>query len=283
MIKIVTGWSNPGGSTVANINLTNLLNTNGIPAILYGPHEWHKGRCKSGQMEDICVEQDDVFILHFLPPAPRIPVRKVILSCHETELINFGFGGGGKPSMSSYDYCALLKTGVFDAVHFVSRYQRDWHNIDAFPNMVIPNVLSHLDLLEREKHNIGCSIAGVIGSIDPNKNTHEAIQAALYDGCSKVILYGIVTNEPYYSHKIQPLIDEHGKDVVAYAGHCDDQEMMYGSVDVVYHRSKMETFNMIAAECELTGTLYDGPEPKYDDLWLESDILEAWKNALGIS
>jgi len=276
LVKIVTGWSNPGGSTVAHINLVNLLNKNHIPATLYGPHDWHMGRCKSAHITELQVNPDDVFILHFLPPAPRIPVRKVILSCHETELINFGLNGRAGPT--SYDYCALLKTGVFDAVHFVSTYQRDWHNMDGFPNMVIPNVLSNLKKLDRDEHDD--VVAGVIGSIDPNKNTHLAIERALAFGCSKVILYGSVTNEPYYSHKIQPLIDHYGKDVVSYAGHCDDQEVMYGSIDVVYHSSKNETFNMIAAECELTGTEYKGPEPKYDNLWEESDILEAWKNAI---
>ena len=39
MIKIITGWSNRGGSTFAFINLTNKLNEYGYETILYGPHE----------------------------------------------------------------------------------------------------------------------------------------------------------------------------------------------------------------------------------------------------
>ena len=30
-VKIVSGWSNPGGSTIHHIGLTNLLNQNGLP------------------------------------------------------------------------------------------------------------------------------------------------------------------------------------------------------------------------------------------------------------
>jgi len=50
MVKIVSGWSNRGGSTFAFINLTNALNKAGYDTTFYGPHEWHLDKCKSGRM-----------------------------------------------------------------------------------------------------------------------------------------------------------------------------------------------------------------------------------------
>jgi hypothetical protein len=41
MIKIISGWSNKGGSTIALIALTNALNAEGYETTFYGPHDWH--------------------------------------------------------------------------------------------------------------------------------------------------------------------------------------------------------------------------------------------------
>ena len=50
MIRIVSGWSAPGGSTVAHIELTNLFNNNDIPCKFYGPHDWMLDQCESEQL-----------------------------------------------------------------------------------------------------------------------------------------------------------------------------------------------------------------------------------------
>jgi hypothetical protein len=65
MIKILTGWSNTGGSTTAFINLTNLFNKNGIDCTMYGPHDYHLNKCKSGRLNDIRLEENDNLIIHF--------------------------------------------------------------------------------------------------------------------------------------------------------------------------------------------------------------------------
>ena len=57
MIKIITGWSNRGGSTFAFINLTNKLNEYGYETILYGPHEWHLDKCKSDLLKNYITEK----------------------------------------------------------------------------------------------------------------------------------------------------------------------------------------------------------------------------------
>ena len=84
MVKILSGWSNKGGSTFAFIKLTNELNNAGIDTTFYGPHEWHLDKCKSGLLNNnFKTNKDDILIVHFLNLGQRPDVKKVILSCHE--------------------------------------------------------------------------------------------------------------------------------------------------------------------------------------------------------
>ena len=45
MIKIISGYTNPGGATTALINLTNELNKNNLYTTMYGPHDWFVNQC----------------------------------------------------------------------------------------------------------------------------------------------------------------------------------------------------------------------------------------------
>ena len=65
-IKIVSAWSNPGGSTVHFIDLCNLLNDNGFDCTFYGYHTWHLDKCKSGTFNNVYLEEDDILISHFV-------------------------------------------------------------------------------------------------------------------------------------------------------------------------------------------------------------------------
>ena len=106
-VKIVSGWSNPGGSTTHHINLTNLLNDNGYDCTFYGPHDWHKDKCKSASIQECRLDSEDILISHFiqLPPAN---VKKHILSCHETNLFPL----------------RDILPQWYDLIHFVSNYKR---------------------------------------------------------------------------------------------------------------------------------------------------------------
>ena len=75
MVKIVSGWSNRGGSTFAFINLTNELNKAGYDTTFYGPHEWHLDKCKSALMTELKINKDDTLIFHFLPSSNSQPVK----------------------------------------------------------------------------------------------------------------------------------------------------------------------------------------------------------------
>ena len=66
MIKIVSGYTDKGGSTVALINLCNFFNENGLECTLYGNQNWHRDKCKSGNIEnDLTLKPNDKLIYHF--------------------------------------------------------------------------------------------------------------------------------------------------------------------------------------------------------------------------
>jgi hypothetical protein len=256
-IKILSAWSLPGGSTIANINLCNLFNASGYDCTFYGPHEWQEHHCKGASLEDVKIESGDVIISHFLEMGERPKTaHKVVLSCHETNV--FPIKG---------------KKKFWDNIHFVSESQKEWQGVDG---VVIPNVISPLENNGGRK-----GYAGVIGSIDPHKQTHLSIKRALLAGYKKVLVYGLITDQRYYIKHIKPL--EKNKKVVL-AGHFDDKQKMYDSVEEVFHSSKRETYNLVQFECERAGVKYNGLESTLTSAEVKPDeeILNLWKTLLEI-
>lgn len=250
-VKIVSGWSNPGGSTLHHIGLTNLLNENGYDCTFYGPHEWHKDKCKSAHIQDCRLDSEDILISHFIQlPPPE--VKKHILSCHETNLFPLRF----------------MPTEGYDEVQFVSINQKEWHGVDVSCSIIPPRV----DKISwtSPKNNV----AGVIGSIDDHKQTHKAIEMALEDEYDKVVLFGGVNDPGYFEEYVQPFADH-----IEVRNHVDDKEAMYGSVEAVYHTSIRETYGLVEAECKLAGVPYRGTEnnPK---ILPDKEILKLWKKVL---
>ena len=90
MIKIISGWSNKGGSTFALINLTNELNKFGLDTTFYGPHEWHLDKCKSDKLQNLKLTEKDIVISHFINLGLRPKVKKIVLFCHEKNLFEVG-------------------------------------------------------------------------------------------------------------------------------------------------------------------------------------------------
>jgi len=126
-VSILSGWSNPGGSTLHHIALTNLLNENGFDCAFWGPHLWHLDKCeaKNFQQEEFNVGEDDILVSHFIQTNPRMKCRKHILSCHETNLFPLD----------------KLGTKQYDAVQFVSDRQRIWQRVDG---VIIPPVIEEV-------------------------------------------------------------------------------------------------------------------------------------------
>ena len=267
-VKILSGWSNPGGSTTAFIDLTNLLNSNGIPCVFYGAHDWHLDKCSARNFLKYRPHKDDIVISHFIKINPIC--KKHIYSCHEKEIT----------PLKSMDL------SMYHSIVFVSESQKDWHNINR-TSVVIPPIVTKV-----EWRNPKNNIAGVIGSIDRNKQTHESIKRALNDGYNKVILFGAITDTPYFNESVIPFIDSgdagwnDNKPASPYseglAGYEDDREAMYGQVSEVYHSSLSETYGLVEAECRLSGIPFNGIS-NGQEILNNKEILERWKKLLKIT
>jgi hypothetical protein len=127
-------------------------------------------------------------------------------------------------------------------------------------------------LIYRDKGD-KCKIAGVIGSIDLNKQTHVSICRALNGGCEHVKVFG----EPkgsYYDSYVKPLCGSR----VTIEGFSDNKQSMYDSIDCVYHSSLSEVACLVKDECNSTGTKFIGTDATNTDIedLTNSQIINRW-------
>ena len=235
-VKIVSGWTDPGGSTISFINLCNLFNTNGHDCVLYGPHEWHLDQCK-GSLHHLSMLQGnpgEILLTHFVELKERPQgFDKVILTCHEKE-----------------SWKVKDNPVHWDEIVYVSESQRDWQGVYG---RVIPNVIENLDFFDWSSQKETTAV-GIIGGIEPNKQTHLSIERALADGHTNILIFGVIHSEEYYETKIKHYVDS-GK--VFMMGFEKNKQFMYNQVEKVYHSSKSETFNLVKAECEMLTLDFD--------------------------
>ena len=259
-VKILSGWSNPGGSTVHHISLTNLLNSKGVSCTFYGPHDYHLDKCKGSKIDKILITPEDILISHFLN-VPNTPSgwRQHILSCHETNLFPLA-------------HLTSDQITTYDTIQYVSNRQKEWHGVDH-PSVVIPPIVPQIEW-KNPKNNR----AGVIGSIDDHKRPHLAVQAALDDGYDKVFLFGDVNDLGYFNKELAPYID---REQVTHRGHESDREAMYGEIEAVYHSSLRETYGLVEAECKLAGVPFVGTSNEQPIL-TKDEIWERWEECLDL-
>lgn len=254
-VKVLTGFSGPGGSTVALATLVNLFNENGIDSCLYGPSYWDGISCKFGNLgQQIKVDPDDVVVYHFLPIRNRLPCKKQILSCHETVVFPI----------------KQLQGLVYDKVHFVSEFQKFYQGVEG---TIIPNPIRKFTKTKKD-----FKVAGIIGSLDPNKRVEDSILRAKADGFTDIRLYGNLTDPAYFQAKVLPLLS----DQVTYRGVASDMDQVYSQISHVYHSPLLETFNLIKPECIAAGVEYNGNEGNDTkaEYWDNQRILEKWKTLL---
>lgn len=255
MIKILTGWSNPGGSTESFIRLTNELNTRGHDTMLYGPHDWHLDKCKSDKLKnEVEISPDDIILVHFLDIKKRLPAKKFIYVCHEKNLKPVGEG------FHHYDACV-----------FLHEKHREYHKHYNGPSFLIPNLF---DSFEYKKHATYKECAGVIGSIDENKRTHLSIQRAIDAGYKRVYIYGNITDIKYYQKHVEPLVDDRQ---VVFKG-FESKSEIYSSVGAVFLSSESECAPLVLQECYQTKTNFHGYEHISYDINCESndEIIDKW-------
>ena len=262
MVKIISGVSFEGGSTIILINLTNLFNSKGIDTTFYGPNEFHRDKCKSASFDDFYFEKDDIVMAHHLKFNQRPKVKRIVLACHE----KWWFQVADCPM-------------YWDTVVFNHDEHRNYHNRYNGPFTLIPNPkdVTHT-LVSKDKPELDL-IAGVIGSIEGRKQTHLSIERALLDGCQKVIVYGKLMDEPYYNkhvrkYKYHPQVE--------FKGFTNSKQEMYDSIGRVYHLSSGEVSCLVKDECHYTNTKFFGNEQTQhvvSDL-TNDEIFELWRDVL---
>jgi hypothetical protein len=256
-IKIVSGYSDRGGSTVAHINLCNLFNSRGLICTLYGPHTWHLDKCRADSVKNFSAGPNDIIIVHYYNVAQRFACKKMILSCHETE------------------ETFPLKTKnltVYDTIHFVRESQYCGHGVEC-RHFFCPNV--HDDLRKGPKPPR--RVAGIIGAICPLKRTHVSILRALEAGFGDIRLFGMIVHQDYFTSAVQPLIDMH-QGVVHSPVFSEDKQAMYDSITDVFLSSRREVCSYIQGECLLTGTAFHGNDQTAEEYELLSndEIFGRW-------
>ena len=295
MIKIVSGFSIPVGSTIALVNLCNQLNDRGHSCVLYGPDNWHMDQCKSAKLSDFHPEHGDIIIVHHiklfsvselykiqekieelrqkrgfnslkgvfvrhLPGSRKHVGLKLILSCQENDLFPI----------------RRLNYALFDKIHYAHGSQINYHKI-AHCHFVCPNFGSHLTPSEHKP----IRAAGVIGSIRKENQPAVSIEKALHDKMETVTLYGYLIDPVYYYKEIVPLIKKYpGK--IRFAGFIDDKQKIYDSLSDVYC-TVGRAWSLVKRECALTSTRYHGPDiSTKEESMTNEQIFNVWEKELDL-
>jgi hypothetical protein len=166
----------------------------------------------------------------------------------------------------------------WDEVVFLNEKQRNYHYGYTGKYSIIPNLKEVLENNPKSPETKG--VAGIIGSIDENKQTHVSIHKALRDGFGKVILFGNVTDPNYYSSFVKPLVGEN----VVERGFVSDKQKIYDEVEAVYLSSNSEVASLVKDECETTGTKFYGSKAtEHDTINLSNgEIIKEWVKLLDL-
>ena len=253
MIHIISGWTKEGGSTEAFINLTNAFNKYNIKCCFYGKDNYPINRCNFKNITKFQYSKYDIIISHFLKPT-KFDCKKHILSCHESEI---------------YPLYKIQNLNVWDKIHFVSKWQRDYHNIN-YSNFICPNIID--PKLKPINHNFNKKIGGIIGFIDISKQTHISIKKAIEDNCDEIYIFGKIANSNYFNVYVKPLLN----DKIKYMGYIENKRIIYDLCSDIYHYSLKETFGLVGAECEITKTNYHSNLHNFKVL-SEEEIINKWK------
>lgn len=261
MIKIASGYSDKGGSTSAFIDLTNEFNKRGIDTVFYGPHTWHLDKCKSGILDNsLIINENDILICHFLQLPNRPRAKKVILHCHEKWWFKVG-------DIKQY----------WDTVVFLHDAHKNYHSTYQGNYAIIPNFKP--DLKSKNKPELDF-VAGIIGSVEDRKQTHLSINRARIDGCTKIKIFGQISDQIYFDKFVRPLL----LDDIEIVGFTTNKQEMYDSIGRVYHSSKGEVACLVKDECWLTNTKFFGNEETNNIVspLSNDEILELWNKLLEI-
>jgi hypothetical protein len=143
----------------------------------------------------------------------------------------------------------------YDSVVFLHEKHREYHSEYKGKYHLIPNLKTPL-IPKDPLVYMGKKIAGVIGSIEPRKQTHVSIQRALDAGCELVRVFGRISDAFYFNKFVSPLVNEK----VKIYGQFEDKQKMYDSIDFVFHSSLGEVACLVKDECYSANVLFYGNE-----------------------
>ncbi len=295
MIKIVSVWSIPVGSTVALVNLCNQLNARGHGCVFFGPDRWHLDKCRSALLSDFQPEGGDVVIAHGLRlhstadlydvnnPDVSGP-RNGLLSSLKGDVLGYlrsrkqpenirlvtTFSGSGPPRTGRAVW------SMFHKIHFSCEAQRG-RAAAGSSHFICPDFLHDLEKPKGRPERV----AGVIGCVRPENMLERSVERALLDGMESVILYGYLLDPVYFFSTIAPLKKKYpGR--IRFAGFLDDPQRMYNSISDVY-RCAAKPWSAVRRECSLTDTRYHGPDAAGEEESAGNDaIYSVWKKELGL-
>jgi hypothetical protein len=295
MIKIVSGFSYPVGSTLALVNFCNQMNDRGHACMFYGPDRWHLDKCKSAGTADFCPEKGDIIIAHNIilfssddlyrihdqveklrkktgrsslkdmilkkiPGSRKHVGIKLILSCQENALFPIG----------------RLNHALFDKIHYVHESQINYHKVQH-DHFICPNFDNPLTVSKQKPDKV----AGVIGSIRKENRTDLSIEKALQDGMKTVILYGYLIDPVYYYDKIEFLTKKYPGQI-RFAGFIENKQKMYDSISDVYC-AVSKPWSLVQKECRMTQTRFHVSDAYREEEPMTNDqIFAVWKNELGL-
>ena len=202
-------------------------------------------------------------IVHFGHFPKRPKCKRVVLSLHEKELYK------------------IKENQFWDECVFLNQEHRNYHSNYTGPYRIIPNLRENIKKIPKIYESKYC--AGVIGSIDENKQTHISIQRALDDGYKKVYLFGKLASDSisYYEQYVKSLMDKYPEKII-YKGFIENKSKMYAMIDAVYLSSLSEVSPLIVDECESTDTKFYGNSVCYygERSWSNQEIINAWIDIL---
>ena len=140
---------------------------------------------------------------------------------------------------------------------------------------IIPNIKERIPVRKKPGYH---ESAGIIGTIEPNKQVHISIMRALSGGYRKVLIFGRIGDMEYFLKEVRPLLS----DRVIMMGEISNKEEIYSSIGVVYHSSISEVATLVKDECYTTRTRFEGNEETRNvTSSLSNDkIIELWRDAL---
>lgn len=293
MIKIVTSFSVPVGSTVALAGLCNRLNAGGHACKLFGPDRWHLDKCPSGTLAEFRPEKGDVVIVHDIALCSASDLQDVTATLEKNrssrwqdvlrQTVRRCFASAEKPE----DFTLVLtcqgdgqsaqqtNLSLFHKIHCLSDAQQIPRKAKP-PVFVCPNLVDDL----KKSASKPAKVAGIVGTIRRKNRLEQSIKQAFDDGMETAIIYGHLADPIYYFNEVKPVVEQHpGK--VKFAGFVDDKQKLYDSVSDVYC-SASKPWSTVRLESALTGTRFHGPNSAGTGPTSNDRILGVWVEALGL-